>query len=234
MTTLATTQHPATLRASFSFYLPATSGPLIAGCAEVADAVVLHGPNGPKVIEAMRRDGFSGTALFDAARYERDARPLDPSAWFDSQHAAGADRLLTPGRWVPWDPSGDALRDAIRIERAPAAGSGDATMLLAIDSRWITKGIYMTIAALRDVPEPAALVLSHRDDPLGSSDAVNNLLGLTRSVSKLTFLRSDHGAVGALAFGAGHASVGLRPMYRHFVPPNVVAGGIPNDRTPRV
>lgn len=224
-----------TLRPTFSFYVPADRN-LIGACAEAADAVAVRGPSGPNVVEAMRREGFDGIVLFDCANYERRAKPVAPQSWFEAQARAGADRLLTTGRWVEWDPMGDALSAAVDAARAEAAEVPGVTLVLAVDSRWLTNtdGIYRTIDILKDVPEPIALVLAHRDDPLGAMTAVNNLLALTTNVPNLSFLRSDHGAIGAVAIGAVHGSVGLIPRYRHFVPPSAVGGGRVNDRTARV
>jgi len=225
-----------TLGPTFSFYVPSSDAGLIRDCAESADAVVVHGQNGPRSVEAMRRNGFGGVVLFDGAGYERKAKPVSPGAWFEAQAAAGADRLMTAGHWVDWDPSGDALRLGIDVARADAADVAGVSLLLAVDSRWVTntEGIYHAIDILGEVPEPVALVLSHRDDPLGAMTAVNNLLALTTRVPGLSFLRSDHGAIGAVAIGAVHGSIGLMPRYRHFVPPGSAGGGRVQDRTARV
>lgn len=224
----------ATLAPSFSFYVPSANDSLIEAGAHQADAVVVHGPGGPARVDQMRRDGFEGKVLFDRADYERRAKPIVPAVWFEAQAAAGADRLLTPGRWVPFEGSSDVLRMAVVAVRADAESAPGATLLLALDSRWVTKEIYRTIEALRDVPEPIAVVLAHRSDPLSSMEAVNNILALTRNIAGLSVLRSDHGAIGAVVFGAAHGSIGLISKYRHFVPPTVEATVINNDRTPRL
>lgn len=106
-----------TLGGTFSFYVPSTDMALIASCAAVADAVVVHGPNGPRVIEALRREDFSGAVLFDRATYERRTARIDPGCWFEAQARAGADRLMTQGHWVEWDETGDALRTGIEAAR---------------------------------------------------------------------------------------------------------------------
>lgn len=232
---LTTTAHlPATLEDSFSFYLPATDARLVRACAELADAVVVKGPGGPKLVTAMSATGWTATVLFDRANYERGATPVEPDRWFEAQANAGADRLLTAGAWIPWDRSGEILLRAVEQEQRAASRAPGCTMLLALDCRWLRAGLYSTIAALEGLDQPVALVLAHRGDPLGSSDAVNGLLALTRTISGLTVLRCDHGGIGAVAFGASHASMGLRTVYRHFVPPHVEARGIPNDRTARL
>jgi len=236
MASITTTARPTTLGPTFSFYVPSTERALIARCADEADAVVVHGRNGPHVVAEMRSEGFTSVVLFDRATYERRAKPIAPQAWFEAQAQAGADRLLTPGRWVEWDKAGDALERAVDAVHGEAASVANVTLLLAVDSRWITDsaGLYRTLDVLQQVSEPVALVLSHRDDPLGAMAAVNNLLALTSNVRDLTFLRSDHGAIGAVAAGAAHGSTGLIPRYRHFVPPTVTGGGRTQDKTARV
>jgi hypothetical protein len=225
-----------TLGGTHSFYVPSTEPEFITSCALVADAVVVHGPKGPRVIEALRREGFTGAVVFDRGSYERATKPIDAGSWFAAQAGAGADRLLTQGHWVEWDETGDALRIGIEAARAEADGTAGVTLLLAIDSRWVTTttGLYLTMAVLAQVPEHVALVLSHRDDPLGAQTAVTNLQALITNVANLSFLRSDHGAIGAVALGAAHGSTGLMPRYRHFVPPTVTGGGRTEDRTARV
>lgn len=225
-----------TLGATFSFYVSGGKPELIAKCADSSDAVVVHGRKGPATVAQMRRGGFSGTVLFDRADYERTATAIDRGAWLDAQHEAGADRLLTSGRWVPWGNSVDAFELALDAARGDLDSTPDVTILLAVDSRWVTRseGVCRMIEILRGVPEPVALVLSHRDDPLASMSAVSNLQALTANVGGLSFLRADHGAIGAVALGAAHGSTGLWPRYRHFVPPTVTSGGRVQDKTARV
>lgn len=86
-----------TLSPTFSFYVPSSNEGLIRDCAASADAVVVHGRNGPPVVETMRRQGFDGVVLFDRANYERSASSVPPGAWLEAQTRAGADRLLTGG-----------------------------------------------------------------------------------------------------------------------------------------
>ena len=232
MTATTKITRAATLAPSFSFYVPSTDIDLIADCAEKADAVVVPGTQGPRAVVGMRRDGFSGVVLFDRGGYERGAASVDPAEWCEAQVQAGADRILTSGHWAAWDDGGDALQMAIDAARQELKSSPDASILFAVDSKWITnsKGLYRTITVLKEVSEPLAIVLSHSDDPLSAQEAVNNLLAVTRNVPRLSILRSDHGAIGAVAIGAIHGSIGLIPKYRHFVPPTAAGGGIP-DRT---
>jgi hypothetical protein len=47
-------------------------------------------------------------------------------------------------------------------------------------------------------------------------------------------MRTDHGGLGALVYGARHAAIGLVPPYRHFIPPDKAGGGKRGDRSARV
>lgn len=92
---------PKTLRGSLSFYMGPSNTDQIMRAAQIADAVTIAGANGPKTVEKMRRSGFGGTVIFDRAAYETPDSSVDASEWFDLQEVARADRLFSPGRWVP-------------------------------------------------------------------------------------------------------------------------------------
>lgn len=237
---VSTLRRPRTLRQNLSFYVPGSNQELVSASAAIAGAVTLKGPKGPEAARVLRRDGFDGEVLFDLAAYEGDPeknsvrKPVDPRWWIDTQHQLGADRVLSPGRWVPWDSSGATLRAAVELEAGLMVSAPGSTLVFAIDYRWLTKGLRELTAALRDVDRPVALVLSHSNDPLGVSDAVDALVAVVQSVPDLSILRCDHGAIGAVAFGAGHGSMGLVPTYRHFVPPTSSGGGKRDDRTARL
>jgi hypothetical protein len=232
------TAPPATLRApgTFSFYFPPPRRDvsLIQACAEMADAVVLKGPNGPKTVRAMRRGGWSGTVLFDRAAYEPNSAAVHPTDWFAAQASAGADRLLSPGHWVPWDATHDEIRRAVEEEWRRGQASPGSTLVFAVDVRWLTNRVTSTITALSEIGQPVAVALAHRQDPLGVGGSASGLIALSRNVPGLTILRSDHAAIGAVAFGAAHGSIGLKATYRHFVPQGASGAVIPDDRTPRV
>lgn len=224
---------PKTLDTSFSFYVHTADPIAVRESAMAADAVIVRGQEGPALVRAIRLAGWEGTALFDLAGYE-DRSNEAPSRWFDMQREAGADRVLTPGCFVDWTKAPSQFMSLAGNELALAASQPDATALVAIDYRWLSKGLYEAVEGLRKAGTPVALVLADNADPLARSQAVGGLIAMLSKVPSLSVLRSDHGAIGALAFGAAHASIGLRATYRHFVPPKSSASAIPNDRTPRI
>jgi hypothetical protein len=134
----------------------------------------------------------------------------------DEQRAAGADRLLLPGVFLPWDSDDDAHLVSTVSEQGRIAAHFDATVVLAIDAHWIAKRADFLTDVLRATERPIAVVLAHRADPLSLGGAVSGLRWLSGRVPHLSALRSDHGAIGAVAFGAEHASLGLTTTNRHF------------------
>jgi hypothetical protein len=226
---------PVTLRQTFSFYVSGKDPERVRACAEQADAVVVAGSGGPASVRRLRTEGWTGAVLFDRGAYADRGLELDPLRWFDDQRGAGADRILTPGRWVGSETNHRPFTEQIEDE-SKLAQTHNATCLLAIDYRWLTRpGQYdEMLQAIRDLGSPIALVLGDRGDPLGHPGAVDALVALTKRVDLVSILRCDHGAIGALAFDAVHASIGLTTNHRHVVPPAVQAYGIPNDHSARV
>jgi hypothetical protein len=72
------------------------------------------------------------------------------------------------------------------------------------------------MSVFAETSRPIALVLADRGDPLSLNGAVPGLRQLVARVPRLSLFRTDHGGVGALAFGAVHASMGLTTTTRHF------------------
>ncbi len=234
MAVLAPTRNT-TLAETFSFYVPSSDARLLEECANLADAVTVKGPNGPAAVSAMRasRD-WKHPVIFDRTGYDTRVAEIDANRWFDAQAKAGADRLLTAGTWVPWDDSGEALQRAAEQEHKRVASWSDATVVFAIDHRWLTRAPMDLARILGESNHPSALVLAHRTDPLSSASAVHGLVAIVKSIPAASLLRTDHGGLGAIAFGASHAAIGLTPSYRHFVPPGGSGGGKPGDRSARV
>ncbi len=225
-----------TLVESMSFYVPASSFDVAMSCAKVAGAVTLKGPNGPVIAQQMRADGWEGAVLLDRGGYESRSAKIDPAAWAEAQSQVGADRLLSPGRWVPWTKDPSTIATAVSSELAVVERWDSPTLVLAIDHRWLTngEGYRKLLETLGQMNCPVALVLANPGDPLSPNDAVNSLVHLCTSIDQVSILRCDHGAIGAVAFGAVHGSIGLMSTYRHFVPQESSGGGIPGDRTVRL
>ncbi len=224
-----------TLRPTYSFYVGSKGAEQIRLCAGTADAVVIFGPGGPASVSKLRTGDWDVPVLFDRAEYLEKGVAVDGPAWIDSQLEAGADRVLTPGCWVgaATDDSGFASQANREVILATEQG---ATCVLAIDHRWLsqTRRFDEMESFIRGLDVPIALVLGDQGDPLRYQGSVDHLVALTRNIAGLTLLRIDHAGIGALAFDAVHASLGLKTSHRHAVPPGSRAASIPHDRTPRV
>ena len=209
-------------RPTFSIYVPAlrcVRNPQIVGViADLVGAVTIAGPEGPAVMRRQRDSGLNCSVLFDGLGYADRDVPA-PADWVAVQRAAGADRSLLPGVFLDWDRHDNAALLLAIGEQSRIARDLDATQLFAIDVRWIAKKPDVVIDALMSANQPVALVLVHRDDPLSDPRAIQGLRRVVQQVTRASLLRSDHGAIGALAFGAEHASVGLTASTRHYAPP---------------
>ena len=209
-------------RPTFSFYVTAhhcrQKPQIVEAAVDLADAVTVAGPMGPEVIRRLRESGLQAPVLFDGMGYAGKDLPA-PDDWVGLQRGVGAARLLLPGALLAWDRNDDSEFIVTVQEQDRIAAALDATMLFAIDVRWVARRTDLVVETLRSADQPAALVLIHRGDPLSERGAVQGLRRVVQRASGVSLLRSDHGAIGALAFGALHASVGLTTSTRHYAPP---------------
>ena len=232
MTTLS--EGVLTATKSFSFYVAPGDRKLIELCAERSDAVTIRGRDGPAFIKKVRDQGFDAPVVFDREGWRVEPGSIDVRNWLKAQREAGAARLFTPGCYVPWDkdePEGCLARVAREIE---LARSLSVTALVAVDARWLSKCPLALAQALAANDGGIAVVLVEPGDPLALNGAVGGLRTVATGVPGLLLLRSDHGALGALAFGARHASLGLIPAHRHGTTPDRPGFGKQGDRSARV
>ncbi len=224
-----------TVRETFSFYVAGGNSERIRAYAEHADAVVIAGANGPSAVRQLRDTGWDGTVIFDGNAYKMQEGAMDPNKWFLEQRTAGADRLLTPGLWVDSASTSTTFEHQIE-EEVNLARSFNATCLLAIDRRWFTKTSKLNemTFTLEGLDVPVAIVLGDKGDPMAYSGAVDGLVSSIKSIDKISILRCDQVGIGALAYGAAHASFGLTSSHRHVVPPGVSSFAKVNDRSARV
>ena len=218
MTATVGTRHAVTASASISWYMRAKN-PFLARAAGLVDAVTVAGPTGPSEVRRLRNAGFDAPVLFDGEGYAGKPVP-SPREWVSMQRTVEADRLMLPGVFAEWEKDEScAIRrlDDLVAEQAAIARNLDAVLLLALDSRWIAYRVNPVLEILRGSEVPLALVLADPKDPLARTGAVAGLRRLSQGLPDLMLLRSDHGSIGAVAFGATHASIGLTTSTRHFV-----------------
>lgn len=206
----------------FGFYLSARqcSKPNFAeAAADAGGSVTIGTAKGPTVLRQLRNSGLTCPALFDGQGYDPKSNVPPPGEWVAAQTAAGAQFTLMPGAFVDWGEANAAAFEEIVLGQSKQAGDLGATVLLAIDARWVAKRSEVVIDLLQSVPGRVAVVLADRADPLSVGGAVQSLRQLAMQLGdRLVILRSDHGAVGALAFGAAYASIGLLGSTRHYAP----------------
>ncbi|GAA3519770.1 hypothetical protein [Actinocatenispora rupis] len=196
-----------------------------AGDSELRDLVtdaldgglVVTGDNAIQTVRSLRRD--TSPVLVDRARYQGNSRTLadqafDPT-WIRDQRALGLPWVLPDAGYVDADDR-DGLRSVLR--RTAQLGD-DAVALLALNLAWLkNQRVPVLLDAIRTVGVPVALVLEHKDDPLGVQDAMRGLLRVLALPVPVMLLRSDVSAVGALCFGAVAAAVGVDTSLRHLYP----------------
>ncbi len=210
----AASRHP-----TFSFYLTAPAckqNPAVAlAAAELADGITISGPKGPDVAKRLRDAGLEVPFLFDGEGYKPE-NLLGPEMWVEQQAQVGAARLLLPGVFIPWERDSESTFVDIIKEQGRIAEVLGAVILAAVDVRWVAKKTDLVVDSLLSTGRPVALILADRGDPLSVSGAVIGLQRLASQIVRLFLLRSDHGSIGALAFGANHASIGLTTSTRHY------------------
>ena len=209
---------------TFSFYVTAPhckrNPQMVEDVTDLADGVTIAGAGGLGILRRLRHSGRDIPALLDGEGYKPNKARLDPEEWVQSQRLVGADYPLLPGVYLPWDKDDTSALVASVDEQNRIATDVGAAVLLALDARWLAKRTELMVDVLQSVQSPVALVLAHRGDPLSISGSTQGLRRVASRVSPLSLLRSDHGAVGALAFGAVHASIGLGTSTRHYAPPD--------------
>lgn len=210
--------------------------------ARLADGLIVRGKSGAKVAHALRDSVSDIDVIFDPARYERKpsaqlslmgAKSDEVSRQAGLQVAA----FLSPSHFVP--DGNQAGLDKVLEEGhefcESAATSGHlvpSLIVLPISKYWLVDGLDSIASSVSAVPDRIALVLGDRNDPLDSHQAVRGLIRLVDSHSRLSLLRSDLAALGAMACGAEIGAIGTGTSVRHFVQPGLKGGGVPDDKTP--
>ena len=206
-------------RPTYSFYLTAPAckknSEMAFAAAELADALTIAGHDASEVAKQLRDSGLEIPLLIDGMGYKFENLPT-PEKWVKQQDLVGTARLLLPGVFIPWEKDSGAAFAGIIKEQGRIAEDLGAMILAAVDVRWIARKTDLVVDSLLSTGQPVALVLADRGDPLSVGGAVLGLQRLASHIALLYLLRSDHGSIGALAFGADHASIGLTTSTRHY------------------
>lgn len=206
------------------------------------DGLVLSGRSAYSRGTQLREAGFEGTLLLDEATYgdeEPGAEQLSLDLGIDElsvQLNLGVGCLLVPTQKYFAGDDQSGLTEAIVQASARCEGHDPETtaVVVALDASWLTDHRQQLLRCLRESSYPVALVLGDQNDPLARKGAVEGLVEVVTEIPGTSLLRSDFGALGALAFGARLGAVGLTTSHRHAVPPGAFAGGRRGARVLRV
>ncbi|GAA1526473.1 hypothetical protein GCM10009678_04920 [Actinomadura kijaniata] len=190
-----------------------------AGC-----GLVVTGKDAIGGLRTMRQAGMNAPVLVDRRRYAGKRRmpgtaPLTAS-WLQAQYEAGATAILTDSGYVGCgdEPALDAVLSQTAAYQRRWDGKATLWAVLPLHQSWL-RGQRATLTGyLRQYRVPVALVLEHATDPLGTQVAVQGLVKVLDAPVPVALLCTDVSALGALAFGAVFAAVGVRTSLRHLYP----------------
>ena len=187
--------------------------------------LVVSGADALKVIEYLRGKGYSAPLLADRQRYKGKRRklacqPFDPN-WIGRQQRLGLPVIIPDVGYVAeHDLSG------LRLVLRRSAEIPGAIALLALANWWMYgEGLRLLLDELGQTTVPIALVLEHRDDPLGVQRILEGVVALLRAGVTMITLRCDVSALGLIAYGALAAAYGSRTSIRHLYPASGGGGG---------
>lgn len=187
--------------------------------------LVVSGADALKVIEYLQGRGYPAALLADRQRYKGKRRklacqPFNPD-WIGRQRRLGLPAILPDAGYV-------AKHDltGLRLVLQRSAEIPGAVALLALANWWMSgDGLQLLLAELRGADVPVALVLEHRDDPLGVYRIMQGAVSLLRAGVTMLMLRCDVSALGLIAHGALTAAYGSRTSVRHLYPMTGGGGG---------
>jgi hypothetical protein len=185
--------------------------------------LVVSGVDALKVIKYLQWRGYPAALLADRQLYKGKRRklacqPFDPD-WISQQRQLGLPAIIPDAGYV-------AEHDLVGLRSVlqRSAGITGAVGLLALANWWMYgDGLRLLRAELRRTKVPVALVLEHRDDPLGAHRILRGVVELLRDGVTMLMLRCDVSALGLIAHGAVAAAYGSRTSIRHLYP--VANGG---------
>lgn len=205
---------------------------------DLGDAVPLGNRDGSGVVfsgdgavafgRSARDHGFDGPLLIDRRHYAGTSRTSGSArfsaSWLAEQREIGVSTVLTDSGYV-----GEADTGALRSVLGQAAAAGDdVTAVLPLHPRWLRDDLDVLVREVAGHDVPVALALEHRKDPLGAVRAVAGLVELLHAARSVALLSTDVSALGAIAFGAPWAAVGIRTNLRHLYPVTEKGPGHPS------
>ncbi|GAA0397557.1 hypothetical protein Acor_74700 [Acrocarpospora corrugata] len=169
---------------------------------------------------SRRTQGMTWPLLVDRRRYAGSNRPrgtvkFDPS-WIGIQRDLNTATVLTDSGYVG---EGDHEALVAILEQTMRAGA-NVTAVLPLHISWLADpGVKFLISEVNQREVPVALVLERAADPLGTQYAVNGLKHLlSQAQASVGLLCTDISGLGAIAYGASWAAVGVTSALRHLYP----------------
>ena len=173
---------------------------------------VLRGRQGFALGRWLRNHGFNGPLWLDLARYEGS----QADTLFDDERLAWqleleVHEVLSPGRLVRTpDQLGPALAQQSRwLDRA-----GGHRIVLALGRELVADHAGPLSEWLAAAPYPLAITLEDTDYPFDRAGVVPGVARLLQVVDDVYLLRTDLGAIGAVAAGARLGAIGTAPRVR--------------------
>jgi hypothetical protein len=172
--------------------------------------LVLTGKDALSAARSLHAINSTVPILIDRRRYAGRRRVpgvigFDPG-WIEAQRELRVASVLTDSGYV-----GRADTHSLRAVLGQASQAGpDVTAVLPLHTDWLHHDLAQLCQLVADHGVPVAVVLEHRGGPLS---AIDQLYGLTTVLGlpvPVALLGSDVSALGALAFGAAWAAVGVR------------------------
>jgi hypothetical protein len=192
--------------------------------------LVVSGAEALKVIEYLQGRRYPAALLADRQRYKGKRRklasePFDPD-WISRQRGLGLSAIIPDAGYVA---EGDLV--GLRSVLQRSAEIQGAVALLALANWWMYgEGLRLLQVELRETNVAVALVLEHRDDPLGVQRILQGVVTLLKTRMTMIMLRCDVSALGVIAYGALAAAYGSRTSIRHLYPLSGGGGGNGNPR----
>jgi hypothetical protein len=192
--------------------------------------LVLCGKNADRGVLRLRRDGYDGLLLEDAAAYEKQAATTDQpfalpkghlfgndlDSVLQEQRDYGATVALTPTRYIHAG-NAEALKGLMRAARAIER---DDVVSVPVDLAWLRdESLRQLITVLQRIPPTEGLILGGQYDPPAKFVAApKNLRHLLGDVADVGLWRTDLAAFDCLAHGGLFAAIGAGGSLRHTPP----------------
>lgn len=207
-------------RGAVGWYLPTTFNPaLLKDAVESSPFLVMKGKGGAKQLDDLARLSLHPTVFLDPAQNEAKKVIKATSirmGWAELQSHLKVAGLVSPGAYLYPAQTKQELARVVRAERAWVAETGsDGFCAICVDADFLRSRTPELVKQLASLDCRVWLTLSHRNDPLSLQGSVAALVDVVRACPNVALMRTDIAGVGAVAFGAAMASIGLSGGMRH-------------------